>query len=199
MRSITVTPWPARAASSATNPPIGPAPATTKGTPAGNPIRRSACSATAKGSAIARCRSGTPAIARKTFLAGKVTASAKPPSITSPTNPSRAHTCPRPSRQAAQTPQVTRLSTTTRSPNATWSTPAPSAVTTPVNSCPATTGDRLIHAPVRKLCKSDPQIPAAVTASVTSPADGGAGAAISSTRKSPLAYSRTARIAQPFR
>jgi hypothetical protein len=199
LRSMIFTGCPARPARSATMPPIGPHPVIATTSPGAGARRRSACKATASGSAIARCRSGTPSGAAMTLRAGSVTDSAKPPSMTSPMKPSRSHTWPNPAQHAAHFPQRQRLSTITRWPKRTCATSGPIAVTVPTNSWPATEGARLIQAPVLKLCRSEPQMPAAKTASVTSPIFGGGGASISSTRKSRTACNRTARIRQPFR
>src|SRR5262249_18191247 len=76
-------------------------------------------------------------------------------------------------------------------------TPAPTARTSAANSCPGVTGRREIHCPVLKLCRSDPQIPAARTRSPTEPAGGGPGTGTSSTRRSPIPCSRTAFIRRP--
>ncbi|MFO1209378.1 MAG: hypothetical protein U1E40_09165 [Amaricoccus sp.] len=97
---------------------------------------------------MARWRGATPRGAARTFAAGRSAISAKPPSITSPTKPRRSQIWPRPARQAAQSPQTTRLSTATGSPTATWRTPAPMAAISPASSWPAIDGARVIHWPV---------------------------------------------------
>ena len=90
-------------------------------------------------------------------------------------------------------------------------TPAPTATTTPANSCPSTSGARapvsgcgtdagINTGPLSHSSRSVPQIPHHLTRSCSSPGPGGAGGGTSSTRTSPRACHRTASIsAAPLR
>src|SRR5512135_753808 len=107
--------------------------------------------------------------------------------------------CVSPRRHMSHRRQGVAGSTATRSPGRSGlpppeTAPGPHTETTAANSCPRTSGVGRGPAEVRAwlyIWRSLPQIPAAVSATVTSPSPGGGGGGISSTRRSRGPWRRT--------
>ena len=127
----------------------------------------------------ARRRGRRATSSSSTRSAGTRTCSAKPPG-SSPVALKRSHSVSWPRRQRRHSPHGAWWCTTTRSPTATPSTSAPTAVTSPASSWPRTVGTlRATH--VSRT--SEPHTPHASTRQTTSPLPG-SGSAACSTRTS---------------
>src|SRR4029453_8221691 len=96
-----------------------------------------------------------------------------------------------PRRHQRHSPQGERQPSTTLSPGATFSTPSPTASTTPAPSCPSSTGRGWLK-PVSTTCRSEWQTPLASIATRSSPGPGSSRSS-SSTPKRPSSVRTTPR------